>query len=312
MQPRPSCDVSIVIPTRDRPIFLREAVASALRALRGIVGEVIVVDDHSAVSAADALREMRDDRLQIHLNSRCSGASGSRNTGVDAAVGELIIFLDDDDLLLSGYINWILEMVDRDSSVAYGFSAIKRFSGLTHDFPPLEFCVAQGAYLSDLPITKRLAGLGCGFWIRRALYLELGGLDETLSVNEDTDFTISLVVRSVVGMYSPEAGVMVRTHASLPTGERASVTRSTSWLERAQYFERILSKHHSELLARDQLRRFLLFRLVKMIAKTGRHADVMRVIGLWGGAQSLRYWIYYAVQYMLGSLRAFVGRPWLA
>lgn len=276
------------------------------------MGEVIVVDDHSVVSAADALRDIRDDRLHIHLNSRCSGASGSRNSGVDVAAGELIVFLDDDDLLLPGYIHWVREMVDRDSLVAYGFSAIKRFSGLTHDFPLLEFCVAQGVYLSDLPITKRLAGLGCGFWIRRALYLELGGLDETLSVNEDTDFTVSLIVRSVVGIYSPKIGVMVRTHASLSTGERASVTRSTSWLERAHNFERIMRKHHSELLARDQLRIFLLFRLVKMIAKTGQHADAMRVIGLWGGAQSLRYWIYYAAQYMLGSLRAFAGHPWLA
>ncbi len=303
MQLRASCDVSIVIPTRDRPLLLRDAVTSALLALKGVAGEVVVVDDHSAVSAADSLSNIEDARLWIQPNGRSSGASGSRNSGVEAAVGDLVVFLDDDDLLRPGYIHWVLEMAKRDSSVAYGFSAIHRFSGMINDGCLGKFSSPTGQCIADLPITKRLAGLGCGFWIRRSVYLELDGLDERLSVNEDTDFCISLLAKPIRGIYSSEAGVMVRAHSLASSGERASVTKLTSWLERARNFERIMVKHHATLLAMDNLRLYLLFRLVKMIAKTGHHDFASRVIGRWGQGQALKCWFYYYVQRIAWHLR---------
>lgn len=303
MQLRASCDVSIVIPTRDRPLLLRDAVTSALLALKGVAGEVVVVDDHSAVSAADSLSNIEDARLWIQPNGRSSGASGSRNSGVEAAVGDLVVFLDDDDLLRPGYIHWVLEMAKRDSSVAYGFSAIHRFSGMINDGCLGKFSSPTGQCIADLPITKRLAGLGCGFWIRRSVYLELDGLDERLSVNEDTDFCISLLAKPIRGIYSSEAGVMVRAHSLASSGERASVTKLTSWLERARNFERIMVKHHATLLAMDNLRLYLIFRLVKMIAKTGHHDFASRVIGRWGQGQALKCWFYYYVQRIAWHLR---------
>jgi glycosyltransferase involved in cell wall biosynthesis len=304
LQLRESCDVSIVIPTRDRPLLLRDAVASALLALNGVAGEVVVVDDHSAVSAADSLSDIQDARLWIQPNGRSSGASGSRNSGVEAAVGDLIVFLDDDDLLRPGYIHWILEMAKRDPAVSYGFSAIHRFSGMINDSCLVEFRSPTGQCISDLPITKRLAGLGCGFWVRRSVYLELDGLDERLSVNEDTDFCISLLAKSMRGIYSSEAGVMVRAHSLASSGDRASVTKLTSWLERAHNFERIMGKHNSTLWAMDRLRLYLLFRLIKMIAKTGHHDFASRVIGRWGQGQALKCWFYYYLQRIAWHLRA--------
>ena len=304
MQLRASCDVSIVIPTRDRPLLLRDAVASALLALKGVAGEVVVVDDHSEVSAADSLSDIQDARLWIQPNRRSTGASGSRNSGVEAAVGDLIVFLDDDDLLRTGYINWVLQVAKQDPSVSYGFSAIHRFSGMINDSCLVEFRSPACQWIADLPITKRLAGLGCGFWVRRSVYLELNGLDESLSVNEDTDFCILLLAKSIHGIYSSEAGVMVRAHSLSSSGERASVTKSTGWLERAHNFERIMVKHHSALWAMDQLRLYLLIRLIKMIAKTGQHDFASRVIARWAYRQALKCWLYYYMQRFAWYFRA--------
>lgn len=97
--------VSVVIPTYMRPEKARLAAASALTQDPEPL-EVIVVDDNrekewqSATEAA--LTEIRSNRLVLLKNKRSPGGCGARNTGIEAAKGEFIAFLDDDDELLPG------------------------------------------------------------------------------------------------------------------------------------------------------------------------------------------------------------------
>ncbi len=89
--------VSVVVATRDRPGLLE-------RAVRGILdqdypGEVecLVVYDHVAVRVFDVpTRPGRS--VRFIGNARTQGLPGGRNSGVDAATGELLAFCDDDDV----------------------------------------------------------------------------------------------------------------------------------------------------------------------------------------------------------------------
>ena len=90
-----SDSASVVIPTRDRPEMLVGAVAGAL-AQRGVEVEVLVVDDGSAVPAADAVPS--DGRVRVLRHDFPRGVSAARNTGIDHARAPWIAFLDDDDL----------------------------------------------------------------------------------------------------------------------------------------------------------------------------------------------------------------------
>jgi hypothetical protein len=91
--------VSVVLPTHDRPQRLRRALASALgqrhRAL-----EVIVVDDASDPQAADTVDQVAGDDPRVHLVrlDHAGGAARARNTALARARGDLVAFLDDDDL----------------------------------------------------------------------------------------------------------------------------------------------------------------------------------------------------------------------
>jgi glycosyltransferase involved in cell wall biosynthesis len=90
--------VSVVIPTHNRLEILRETVGRLLRQdLAGEDYEILVVDDHSTDATAAWLEQEtgREPRLRP-LASRQRGRSSARNTGVAAARGELICFLDDD------------------------------------------------------------------------------------------------------------------------------------------------------------------------------------------------------------------------
>jgi glycosyltransferase involved in cell wall biosynthesis len=90
--------VSVVIPTHNRLEILRETVGRLLRQdLGGEDYEIVVVDDHSSDATGAWLEQeaARQPRLRP-LASRRPGRSSARNTGVAAARGELICFLDDD------------------------------------------------------------------------------------------------------------------------------------------------------------------------------------------------------------------------
>jgi glycosyltransferase involved in cell wall biosynthesis len=88
--------VSVVIPTRDRSEMLRRAVASVL-AQRDVDLEVVVVDDGSGEPVAERLEQLRDPRVRVIRHETSRGVARARNAGVEAADGEWVAFLDDDD-----------------------------------------------------------------------------------------------------------------------------------------------------------------------------------------------------------------------
>jgi len=86
--------VSVIIPTYNRRELVREAIASVL-AQSFSDFELIVVDDGSEDGTADVVREFDD--VQYVSQENC-GVSAARNHGVSLSKGELIAFLDSDDL----------------------------------------------------------------------------------------------------------------------------------------------------------------------------------------------------------------------
>lgn len=86
--------VSVIIPTYNRCDFVREAMASVL-AQTFQDFELIVVDDGSTDGTADIVREFPRTHYLLQENR---GVSAARNAGVAVSRGELIAFLDSDDL----------------------------------------------------------------------------------------------------------------------------------------------------------------------------------------------------------------------
>lgn len=89
--------VSVVISSYNRRQLLAGALRSALRQ-RQVEFEVIVVDNGSTDDTLEYLAGCQDPRLRIIRNEVSLGSVGGRNTGLAAARGEWVGFLDDDDL----------------------------------------------------------------------------------------------------------------------------------------------------------------------------------------------------------------------
>jgi glycosyltransferase involved in cell wall biosynthesis len=91
--------VTVVVATRDRPGLLERAVGSILAQDYPGPVECIVVYDHVDVREFDVPAGPRR-ILKFISNNHRQGLPGGRNSGVDAATGDLLAFCDDDDLWL--------------------------------------------------------------------------------------------------------------------------------------------------------------------------------------------------------------------
>ncbi|WP_254634767.1 glycosyltransferase family 2 protein [Paenibacillus sp. GbtcB18] len=90
--------ISIVMPTYNRAQIISGAIESILRQSYAN-WELIVVDDRSMDHTEETIREWtrKDVRIRYVCNGREKGPGGARNTGMLAAQGEYLAFLDSDD-----------------------------------------------------------------------------------------------------------------------------------------------------------------------------------------------------------------------
>ncbi len=102
--------ISVVIPSLNRPQLVSQAVKSALAQTIELL-EVIVVIDGPDQATVDTLKLIADPRLIVMELATNIGPAGARNTGIKAATGTWIAFLDDDD-------QWLPLKLERQLEVA--------------------------------------------------------------------------------------------------------------------------------------------------------------------------------------------------
>lgn len=126
--------VAVIIPTKDRPALLDEAIASALQQTHAPT-EIIVIDDGSAVPVDEnALRERHGPNFRLLRNTVSQGLAYSRNRGVEECTSHYIIHLDDDDLLAHTAIEGCLKASRAHPGVEVWFLGVKGFGPYSERF----------------------------------------------------------------------------------------------------------------------------------------------------------------------------------
>ena len=120
--------VTAVVTTYDRPDHLRAAVESVREQTYDNV-ELVVVDDHSETPARTVLADVPLDSLAAHRIVRHEtnrGANAARNTGIDAAGGEYVAFLDDDDRWLPKKLARQVHAIEASDDAGVAYTGIRR------------------------------------------------------------------------------------------------------------------------------------------------------------------------------------------
>jgi glycosyltransferase involved in cell wall biosynthesis len=164
--------ISVVIPAFNREHYLADALASVVS--QGHVPlEVIVVDDGSMDGTVAVAHRFPDVRC---ISRTRGGAAAARNTGVAAARGEFVAFLDSDDVWADGKIARQIEALGARPDAQMAFGWVQHFVS-----PEAPEAVRTRVYCPPEPGPGRCCGT---LLVTRNTMDRIGPFDETLGAGE--------------------------------------------------------------------------------------------------------------------------------
>jgi glycosyltransferase involved in cell wall biosynthesis len=195
----------VIIPVRDGERFIGDAIASALAQGHRPV-EVIVVDDGST----DGTAEVAGLAGVTVLRQAGAGHAAAKNAGAAAATGDLVAFLDADDVWLPTKL--AAQTAALDAAPKAGFS-VCHMVNVFEDGSAEHLSAAQLDRLTD-----QVEGwLPSALLVRRWAWDAIGPFDPTLPHGNDTDWFARAREVGIGGAVVPQVLLHRRIHGSNAT-----------------------------------------------------------------------------------------------
>jgi len=177
--------ISIIIPAYNGADFLDSALAS-IDAQQVTDREVILVDDGSKA-------ELKPPAGARYFRQARRGPGAARNRGVQESRGELLAFLDIDDMWDPGHLSRLFAALIAHPEAGIAQGAMRQLCGNR----------ISGIY--------RMPYIGsCMF--RREVFESCGGFDETMTLGEDHDLMYRCWERDIVKVHVAEVSLIYRRH----------------------------------------------------------------------------------------------------
>jgi len=208
--------VSLLIPCYNGAAYLAEALSSALEQDRA-PDEVIVIDDGStddggsiAAGFGPRVRCARQDHL---------GISAARNHGIALSTGDVIAFLDADDLWPAGSLSVRLSLLEDRPELDCASGLIKQFMS-----PELPDAIRRTLVCPEDVSRARAAGVTLA---RRRVFDRIGRFDTSFRIGETLDWIARADAAGVTNEVAEQVVLLRRVH-----------TANTTWRlrdEKAEY-----------------------------------------------------------------------------
>jgi glycosyltransferase involved in cell wall biosynthesis len=211
--------VSVVIPAHNAQSFLAECLAGVSSQVGDFELETILVDDGSTDDTARLAGQHPEVRCLSQPNR---GPGAARNTGIAAAHGDFIAFLDADDLWPPGKLAMQLQILEQHEDAALVVGDCRQFD-VHAPWPRTEFEAnglgtaawgtgglvpdAYARLLADNFVTTGSVVL------RRAVLADVGGFDEDLRLVEDLELWLRIARRYPIAWCS-EVCLLRRRHGA--------------------------------------------------------------------------------------------------
>jgi glycosyltransferase involved in cell wall biosynthesis len=213
--------VSVVIPVYNRQAYIGAAVDSVL-AQTFADFEVLVIDDGSTDQSRDVVRTYRDPRVHLVCHERNQGIPRTRNTGIDAAHGTYLAFLDSDDIALPTRLAKQVAFLDRHPHHAAVGGWI---DWMDHTGRPLRRVKRRPLAASDVAALRLFRqGIENTASMARTAILRAYRHDERFDVSEDFEIWARIAAKHEIANL-PEVLVRRRAHGQQTSRGKDERTR---------------------------------------------------------------------------------------
>ena len=207
--PEPAPRVSLIVPTRDKPVLLRNCIDGLLNKTRYSNMEVIIVDNESCEpETLEYLHSLQaEERVRILRIEGVFNHSAFNNRAVSLATGDFIGFINNDIEVIDP--GWLAEMVSRASQPGVGAVGAKLYyrddtiqhagvilgMGGTAGHIHRHFPRSHDGYMYRLQLVQNLSCVTAACMImRRDVFVEVGGFDQVnlMASYNDVDLCIRI------------------------------------------------------------------------------------------------------------------------
>jgi glycosyltransferase involved in cell wall biosynthesis len=169
------------VPTVSVIMAVYNAHDTIVRAVRSVLDqshadlELLLVDDASTDGSLDVVREHveaagGDDRVRYLAHEHNRRAAAARNTGVEAARGDFVAFLDSDDELLPTYLETLVGHLGEGVDIVVGNVVYVRPDGSRSERHPAAVGDFAGPHAAALGLLDKITPFTCDKLIRRTLF----------------------------------------------------------------------------------------------------------------------------------------------
>lgn len=259
--------ITIVIPTHKRGADVVNAVNSVLNSSQ-LPSEIVVVEDQSFEAQTSLADYISSGKVRYYRRTDGTpGASATRNFGVSKANEPYVLFLDDDDTIVPTYIEK-LQSYMTVSSYEWGFGDVL-INGVT-----TKYRATATGLLINTNFKRKMAAMSSGFWINRNLYDIVGGLDESLLIDEDTDLCCRLIASGHAPFYLKEEAVNLARNDG-----NVRLTTDTEASRKIECYYRTLVNNYHHYENDKEAQEFLLDRVHRVMCKHNGKGDLYKLSG---------------------------------
>jgi GT2 family glycosyltransferase len=210
--------VSIIVPAYNRASVTRACLESLVVSGAAALGpEIIVADDASRDDTAELKRSFP--RIRMVTNRYNVGFIRNCNRAASLATGKYLIFLNNDTIVFSGWLEWLLETAEADPRVGAVGSKVLLPDGrlseaglqIAPDGSGFEYGVLHDP---DAPrynyVRKVDCNGGCSLLVRADLFRALGGFADVYAPAYMDDFDLGLAIwkRGYSVLYQPKSRIV--------------------------------------------------------------------------------------------------------
>lgn len=214
--------ISVVIPSYNREMLISDAIESVIKQTHR-VDEIIIVDDNSSDDTNVVVKQLAEkyNYIKYIRNDVNVGGGGSRNIGIQNATGDIIAFLDSDDVWRENRIERQIQEFDKSEVVA---------AFCNYDMVQYETGEVIGT--NDRAITHRDNDIYVGNYLgstsclmaRRSTLIEIGMFDASLKSCQDWDIYIRLLQKGKF-VYCKDLLLTQYFHGQRMSGKKENVVQ---------------------------------------------------------------------------------------